>query len=177
MRNYICQAQYWNNYLKVFAESTILTQIIGKFPQSAQIFNNGACIFVIPRNQISVCVAYIYTQRLQMPSTLHNEVYLRARKRKILYKALLVCVCDRISTMSERERVTTHAAQFHSLTQLNIMQHISRKHSERARNNDSTLSRVILRGLDSPFFLSADVYVFPYFIDVPRRSAGVLCIN
>jgi hypothetical protein len=129
-------------------------------------------------SQSDICLRLIHTRRgcKCHPPCITKFICVLASGKS--YTGRCSYVCARISTMSER--ATTHAAQFHSLTQLNIMQHISRKHSERARNNDSALSLSLVsfyEGWILHFFLSADIYVFPYFIDVPRRSAGVLCIN
>jgi hypothetical protein len=124
-------------------------------------------------SQSDICLRRIHTRRgcKCHPPCITKFICVLASGKS--YTGRCSYVCARISTMSER--ATTHAAQFHSLTQLNIMQHISRKHSERARNNDSALSRVILRGLDSPFFCRRTYTCFHILLTC-RGAQPVFCV-
>jgi hypothetical protein len=123
---------------------------------------------------LSASRTYIYTRRgcKCHPPCITKFICVLASGKSYTRRCSYMCVCSHIN--NERDDARSPIPFTHS-TKHNAA-HKSQAQRARARNNDSALSRVILRGLDSPF-LSADVYVFPYFIDVQRRSAGVLCIN
>jgi hypothetical protein len=85
-----------------------------------------------------------------MPSALHNEVYLRARKRKILYERHCSYVCSHINNERESDDARSPIPFTHS-TKHNAAHKSQAQRCER-EIMIQLLSRVILRGLDSPFF-------------------------
>lgn len=139
---------------------------------------------IMPR--VHAYTSLIIPHRNQISSYLSARIYTHTRRGCKCHPPCItkfICVlasgksCMWVRAYQQRRRDDARRAQFHSLTQLNIMPHISRKHSE--RKIMIWLFRVILRAVCEGWILHfcRRTYVFPYFIDVQRRSAGVLCIN